>query len=133
MREHRRLGLAPGRRGEDDRVLPVEDRDARLLLHGPEARPAEPGDDRLLQPRGEAGEDAHQTSSCGTGPSSSSPAPIGMPRSTCSSSGLNAAGAKPYSVDRVVIVVLVDQVHLRDELAEELARDDPDVAPEAVR
>jgi hypothetical protein len=50
-REHRRFGLAARGGREDDRVVPVQQRGPGLFLHGAQARPAEPGDDGLLQAR----------------------------------------------------------------------------------
>ena len=62
-RKHGGFGLAAGRGSENDGVHPAQDRLARLLLDRPQARPAQPGHDGLLQSRRKAGEHAHQTSS----------------------------------------------------------------------
>ena len=60
--EHGGFGLAAGRRRQDHRVGTSQQRLAGLLLHRAQAAPAQPGDDRLLQPGRQAGEDAHTQS-----------------------------------------------------------------------
>ena len=114
--EHRRLGLPARRRCQDDGVLAVEQRLARHLLHRAQAGPPEAGDDRLLQPRRESGEGAHQTSSAGRARS-----PRWLPRRrgsrapdfTCSSSS-RLRDLKPYSAG-LIVRVLLDQIELVDE------------------
>src|SRR5690606_16353913 len=96
--KHGSFRLTSGGGGKDDGVAAIQKHGARLLLNRSQARPAKPRHDSLLKPWCEAGERAHQTSSCGTSSSPSASGTMnGSPESTCCSSVLRGWGVKPYS------------------------------------
>ena len=67
-REHRRLGLAPGCGRKQQRVLALEDRADRRLLHGSKRVPSECVDEVVLQRRVEAiRRGCHSSSSTSSG------------------------------------------------------------------